>query len=118
MTAPSLARRAAYRTERAAARQAFSAGDTATGWRHLERAHVLAQPNAIAHVGSHLAMLRRASTDRDTREVAGQVLRAALAGPASLAGRIPTGNDGRARTPLSKRMPIPPDLEPLLRAAP
>lgn len=60
---------------------------------------------------------RRAFADRDAREVTGQVLRAALAGTASLAGRIPTGNDGRARTPLSNRMSVPRHMEPVLQLA-
>lgn len=115
MTASSTERRTAYRAERADARRAFDKGDATKGWRHLERAHVIAQPDAIAHVGSHVAMLRRGIVDRDAREVAGQLVRALLAGPASLVGRIPTGNDGRARTPLSKRMPIPVGLEPILQ---
>ncbi len=105
-------RRAAYRTERDQARRAFARDQTADGWHHLERAHVLAQPDAIIHIGSHLAMLRRGVIERDTTEIVGQVVRALLAGPASLTGRIPTGNDGRARTPLSERMTIPADLEP------
>ncbi|WP_051062713.1 DUF3703 domain-containing protein [Ilumatobacter nonamiensis] len=114
MNADSARRRAAYRTERDRARRAFAEDDGSAGWRHLERAHVLAQPDAIPHIGSHIAMLRRALIERDPGEAAGQVLRALLAGPASVTGRIPTGNDGRARTPLSERMPIPDDLAPVL----
>jgi hypothetical protein len=105
-------RRATYRTERDRARRAFARDQVADGWHHLERAHVLAQPDAIIHIGSHLAMLRRGVIERDTTEIIGQVVRALLAGPASLTGRIPTGNNGRARTPLSERMTIPTDLEP------
>ena len=105
-------RRAAYRTERDHAQGAFARDRTADGWRHLERAHVLAQPDAIIHIGSHLAMLRRGVIERDLTEVVGQIVRALLAGPASLTGRIPTGNDGRARTPLSERTTIPDDLAP------
>ena len=47
-------------------------------------------------------------------EVAGQVVRVLVAGPASLVGRIPTGNDGRARTPLRATAPVPPDLAAVL----
>lgn len=105
-------RRGAYRTARDDARRHFAGGHVTEGWRHLERAHVLAQPDAIIHIGSHIAMLRRGIIENDAKEVVGQALRALLAGPASLTGRIPTGNDGRARTPLSKRMAIPDDLKP------
>lgn len=83
-------------------------------WAALERAHVLSQPWAGPHVRSHVAMLRLAVRVRDPREVLGQVVRALLAGPASLAGRIPTGNDGRARTPLTARQPVDPELAELL----
>lgn len=99
--------RNAYRAER---RSAAVAGDPATAWYHLERAHILAQPFAVAHVGSHVAMLRQGLRDRDGIEVAGQVLRAAVAAPPSLLGRYPTGNTGRARVPLRAEMPIPEDL--------
>ena len=116
--ANSASRRAAYRVERADARRCFAREDIVEGWRHLERAHILAQPDPIAHVGSHLAMLRRGVIDRDAREVVGQALRAMLAGPASLAGRIPTGNDGRSRTKLSEQTPIPSDLERFLPGQP
>jgi hypothetical protein len=100
VNANSAGRRAAYRTEQRHARRAFAGDHTAEGWRHLERAHVLAQPDAIIHIGSHLTMLRRGVIERDVTEIVGQVVRAILAGPASLTGRIPTGNNGRARTPL------------------
>lgn len=96
-----------YTTERRAAAEAT---DTATRWRHLERAHIVAQPFAIAHVASHLAMLRQAIHDRDTVEIAGQLLRITVAAPPSLTGRYPPGNTGRARVPLRAHMPIPADL--------
>lgn len=111
VNADSADRRAAYRTERDHARRAFARDQGADGWRHLERAHVLAQPDAIIHIGSHLAMFRRGVIERDATEIVGQVVRTLLAGPASVTGRIPTGNDGRARTPLSERRAIPVDLE-------
>jgi hypothetical protein len=102
---------AAYRRERALAGAATDAG---TRWHHLERAHVLAQPFVVAHVGSHVAMLRRAVDERDRTEIVGQVIRVVLAGPASAVGRIPVGNPGRARVPLGAKRPVPPDLASLL----
>lgn len=102
---------AAYREER---RAAAAAPDAATAWRHLERAHILAQPFAVAHVGSHIAMLRQGVRDHDTREIAGQVIRVIVAAPPSLLGRYPTGNTGRARVALRATLPVPEDLASLL----
>ena len=53
-----LAHRDAYGRERAAAVEAERKDDQEGAWRHLERAHVVAQPFPVAHVGSHVAMLR------------------------------------------------------------
>lgn len=107
-------RLAAYREERAAGRTAAEAGDRAEAWEHLERAHVLAQPAPVAHVGSHLAMLGFAMRTSDRAEVLGQVVRVVVAGPASLVGRIPIGNTGRANVPLRQHMTVPDDLAPLV----
>lgn len=73
------------------------AGSFATAWTSFESAHVLGQPSAGAHLRSHVAMLRCAWRQRDVREVVGQLVRTALAAPASLLGRYPVGNSGRAR---------------------
>lgn len=100
-----------YNTERRAAATAL---DPATRWRHLERAHIVAQPFAIAHVSAHAAMLRQAIRDRDLVEVLGQALRVTVAAPPSLTGSYPAGNTGRARVPLRARMPLPDDLTELL----
>jgi len=102
---------AAYRRERALA---DTAPDPRTAWRHLERAHLLAQPFVVAHVGSHVAMLRLAGRERDRSEILGQVLRIVLAGPASALGQVPAGNTGRAAVPLTATGPVPPDIAELL----
>jgi hypothetical protein len=107
-------RLAAYRLERERARTAASSGDRAASWEHLERAHVLAQPAPLAHVGSHVAMLAYAVRTSDRAEVVGQVVRVLVAGPASLVGRIPVGNTGRADVPLRQHMAVPDDLAPLV----
>lgn len=108
--------RDAYRNER---RQAADATDTAAdvevAWRHLDRAHILAQPFPIAHTGSHWTMLRLAVRRRDRHEAVGQIVRLAVAGIASIVGRIPVGNTGRANVPLRATMPIPDDLSHLLK---
>ena len=101
-----------------ASRRAAAAGDATTAWSHLERAHVLAQPFPVAHVGSHVAQLRLGWRTRDRTEVAGQLIRIAVAAPASIAGRVPLGNDGRARTPLRATAPVPADLVEIIDGAP
>jgi len=45
--------RAAWAAELDAARAARSSGDTSSEWTHLERAHILSQPMAVAHVRTH-----------------------------------------------------------------
>lgn len=105
--------RAGYVRERSLAAGATQSEVT---WRHLERAHVLAQPFVVAHVGVHVAMLRRGISERDRREVAGQLVRIVLAGPASAVGRTPVGNTGRADVPLSTTLPVEPDLAEMLES--
>lgn len=103
--------RHAYRRQRQLADQ--TTGDDA--WRHLERAHIIAQPFPIAHTGSHWAMLRHAARTRDRHELAGQLVRIAVAGIASATGHVPVGNTGRADVPLRATMPIPDDLTELVQ---
>lgn len=86
--------------------------DTAR-WTHLERAHILSQPDPWLHTGNHLAMFSLAVRQRDRWEALGQVVRIAAA-PASLAGRYPEGNTGRARAGLRQSMPTSPNLASLL----
>jgi hypothetical protein len=59
-------------------------------------------------------MLGAAGRRRDGREVAGQLLRLALAVPGSLTGRYPIGNTGGADVSAFRPMPIPEDLRALL----
>ena len=105
--------RAAYRAERAAASAAESEGRIALAFHHLERAHVLSQRHAWAHARVHFEMLRLGASQRDAREVAGQVVRIAAA---ALFSRIwvPLGNTGRARVGAMRPMPVPPDLREVL----
>ncbi len=109
--------RVAYRTEIDAGRAAADADDVTVAWAHLERAHVLAQPFPVAHIASHMAQLRLGWRTGDRIEVAGQLLRIVVAGPASIVGRVPVGNDGRARTPLRATATVPDDLAAILEGA-
>ncbi len=97
-----------------AARRATGRKNLAEAWAYLEEAHVLSQPWAWPHVRVHWLMFVLAVRARDTREAVGQVVRALVAAPGSLAGRYPRGNTGRASVGLTTPMPIPNDLVALL----
>ncbi|HEX7096136.1 MAG TPA: DUF3703 domain-containing protein, partial [Acidimicrobiales bacterium] len=103
--------------DRRAARVARRAGDIAEAWRLLERTHILSQPWAWLHIRAHLDMLWLALRTRDRREIKGQLVRVAVAGPGSALGRYPLGNTGRAIVPATLPMPVPDDLAELLQAA-
>lgn len=103
--------------ERAAAQAARTAGDAASEWHHLERAHILSQPMAAAHVRTHPAMLTYGIRAHDRREVIGQMIRLVVAGPGSLSGRYPVGNTGGAGISALAVLPIPDELLDLLEGA-
>ncbi|MEU4841264.1 DUF3703 domain-containing protein [Nocardia testacea] len=106
--------RARYHHEMRAAKTATT---DAARWTHLEHAHILSQPDPWLHTENHLAMFSLAVRQRDRREALGQVVRIIAAAPASLAGRYPEGNTGRARVGLRQPMPTPPELTALLHPA-
>jgi len=106
--------RAAWSAEQAAARSARAAGDATGEWVHLERAHILSQPLAAAHVRTHLAMLSYGWRHRDRHEVTGQLVRLLVAGPGSAFRRYPRGNTGGANVSAVAPMPIPDDLTAVL----
>jgi hypothetical protein len=106
--------RSALRHALDAARSARRDGDVESSWRHLERAHILSQSWALAHVRVHAVMLSTAVVGHDVREAFGQVLRLVVAGPGSLTGRFPEGNSGRARVSMFAPMSIPSDLQRIL----
>jgi hypothetical protein len=107
---------AAWSDECAAARSARGRGDVTEEWGHLERAHILSQPMAGAHVRTHLAMLTCALRRRRAREIVGQVLRLVVAGPGSWTGRYPVGNTGGADVSAFRPMPVPDDLRAVLES--
>lgn len=111
MTAVRSERIAFLAREYEAFRRARHLGDTAAAWRHLERIHIVAQPLPFEHVRAHAIMLRHALAVRDPREAGGQILRLCLAVIGNLAGRLPAGNTGRARTSAFAAMAVPADLE-------
>jgi hypothetical protein len=103
-----------WKAENAGARQARSTGDHAAEWTHLERAHILSQPMAVAHVRTHLGMLAFALRRHDLHEIIGQLIRAIVAGPGSAVRRYPLGNTGGANVSAVAPMPIPYDLREVL----
>lgn len=105
---------AAYRDELEQSRKADEAGDAAAAWRHLERAHILSQRDALAHVSVHACMLAFGLKRGDTREVLGQIARIVVAAPGSWLGRAPVGNTGGARVGIFTPMAIPEDLRRVL----
>ena len=102
--------RRVYRGEMTSAKYAT---DPAARWRHLERAHVVSQPDPWLHTCNHAAMLALALRQHDRREAIGQVVRLIVAAPGSLTGRYPVGNTGRVTAGLMTPMPIPDDLAAL-----
>lgn len=118
MRKPTQEIRRLIRTNLVAARSARRSGDVGGCWQLLEDAHVLSQPWARPHVRVHAAMLAAGWQERDSREVRGQLLRLLVGGPASMVGKYPVGNTGRADVSATESMPIRPDLaEMLARAA-
>jgi hypothetical protein len=106
--------RTAWAAELDAARGARSTGDTSTEWAHLERAHILSQPMAGAHVRTHVEMFRAALRRHDRHELVGQLFRMIVAAPGSMTGKYPVGNTGGADVSAFAPMAIPDDLRPLL----
>ncbi|MBA4044769.1 MAG: hypothetical protein C0471_10170 [Erythrobacter sp.] len=93
---------------------ALQARDLEQAWRHLERAHILAQTQLIEHCRSHWMMLSLAVRQRDWREAAGQLLRLSLAPVGNFTGRLPIGNTGRSTISAFVPMDIPPDLRAIM----
>lgn len=103
--------------ERTAARSARQRTDVDEEWRHWERAHVLSQPMAVAHIRTHLAMLGYGIRQRDRREIVGQLVRLVVAAPGTWTGRYPAGNTGGANVSALQPMPIPDDLHAVLNGS-
>lgn len=107
--------RASVDLERARHREARQAGDDASAWRALERAHVLSQAVLSLHIAVHADMFRYAIARREWHEAAGQLLRLALAPIGHVSGRTPAGNISRARVSAFVEMPIPDDLARMMK---
>ena len=97
------------------AREAAAIGDFNVAWVALQRAHILGQAFGGLHVRAHWEMLKIAWRQRDIREIVGQVIRTALAGPASLLlGGVRALRPGRVNAAERGGMSIPDDLRDIL----
>lgn len=103
----------AYEREMESAEQALRQQDFETAFRHLERAHVLAQRMTARHTFVHWRMLVAGLRRGDRREVLGQVPRI-VASIAFSRLWVPRGNSGRARVGAFQPMPVPEDLRHLV----
>lgn len=102
-----------YEREVRQADEALRREDFETAFRHLERAHVLAQRLTARHSFIHWRMLVAGLRRRDLREAVGQVPRIVAS---ILFSRlwVPRGNSGRARVSAFAPMPVPEDLRHLV----
>ena len=112
---PEMAAKVAEAMHRAAACRA--AGDALGAWAALERAHVISQPALLPHLRVHRTMLSLAVTQREAKEVAGQLLRLTLAPLGHALGRTPWGNSGRSNVGKFARAPLPEDVARLYSLA-
>jgi hypothetical protein len=99
-----------YRLELQHAATALCQKQWQLGWRHLERAHILAQPYPIEHTTVHWKMLQFGIRIKNGREILGQLPRLIFGGVKSFVGKIPVGNTGGADVPPLQPMKIPDDL--------
>lgn len=86
-------------------------------FRHLERAHVLAQRATLQHVRVHWHMVRFAVRQRHPGDALGQCLRLLAATPLTILGTVPVGNTGSSAVSGFKVMPVPVDLQQIIDAA-
>lgn len=105
----------AFEQELSEARALWSQGRFKEAFARLERAHVLGQRRFIWHTRTHWWMLRVGWAQRDAREVAGQLWRLFLTPLGHLTGRLPIGNTGGANVSAFQPMPIPAELEAILK---
>jgi hypothetical protein len=88
-----------------------------SAFHHLERAHVLGQSVTIEHNRVHWLMLKLGWKKKDWREIFGQMFRIVGASTKTPFGIYPTGNTGRANVSPFKPLPIPDDLQKIIKEA-
>lgn len=95
----------------------MAAGDHASAFHYLERAHVLGQSMTFEHTRIHWRMLKLGRRMKNWAEVCGQLLRILGASTKTPFGIYPTGNTGGSNVPFYESMPIPDDLQKILAKA-
>ena len=108
--------REAVQCEIDVALELIGTGDLSTAIHHLERAHVLGQPDTRDHTRVHLLMLKVGMKRKDRKEVTGQLFRIAGAATKTPLGIYPKGNTGGANVSPFKAMEIPEDLRRILES--
>ena len=81
--------RSAYQSAMTRAMTALANNELDAAFASLERAHILGQRYLIAHIVTHVWMLRVGICRRDVREIAGQILRLFATLPGYLFGWVP-----------------------------
>ena len=93
------------------------ANDLESAFHHLERAHVLGQAVTVEHTRVHWLMLKIGFKKKDFREIFGQLFRIVGASTKTPLGIYPTGNTGGANISPFKPLPIPDDLQEIIKEA-
>lgn len=106
-----------YDTELVDYKNAYTAGNLAEAWRHLERAHIIGQRYPYQHSFVHFKMLQFGIHIKSMREVLGQIPRLLVGGVKSFVGKIPVGNPGGADVPPMKPFPIEEEFKEIFRNA-
>ena len=106
--------RSAFDAEIAEARNLIAAGNLATAFAHLERAHVIGQRHVGPHVLAHYLMLRVEWRRRCYAAIPGQLARIVLGALGSAIGVVPTGNTGGTNISMFRRMPVEAALQDII----
>lgn len=106
-----------YKKELADAKAAIKLKHYQSGWRHLERAHILGQPYPLEHTSVHWKMFLFGLNVKNWKEVIGQIPRLLVGGVKSFVGHVPVGNTGGANVPPLQPMEIPDDLAVIINNA-
>jgi hypothetical protein len=88
-----------------------------SAFHHLERAHVLGQAVTLEHTRVHWLMLKLGWKKKDWQEIFGQLFRIIGASTKTPLGIYPKGNTGGTNVSPFKPLPIPDDLQEIIKEA-
>ncbi|MBA6316857.1 DUF3703 domain-containing protein [Cellulophaga baltica] len=100
-----------YNKELVFYRIALKERNLSNAWHHLERSHIIGQSYPFEHSYSHWLMLKFGLSEKNAKEVFGQIIRLIFGGWKSFIDHVPIGNTGGVNVPPMKRMPIPNDIK-------